>query len=562
MVEELSQFKTICLCITSRISTVPRHCKRPAIPTLSMEPACDIFYSIYDNGGRSDIIGSLLERLDFHALSITLLATAASHNMWDYDRLAREWDAHRIQVLRTDYNESLAATIELSLASPTFHKLGPNARDLLGVVAFFPQGVDENNLDWLFPTTSDRRNLFDKFCTLSLAYRSNGFITMLAPLRDYLCPKDPMSSPLLCTTKDSYFHRLAVDVYPDKPGYEGARWITSEDANVEHLLDVFTSIDGNSVDVWAACCSFMEHLFQYKPQLVVVRSKIEGLPDDHPSKPRCLFALSRLFFSVGSHVEYKRLLVYTLRVWREQGNDSQAARTLVSLAESNMPPGPLKEGILLGKEALEIYEQLDDTSGQADSLQTLAQLLSSDNQLDAAEEVASRAVNLLPDQGEEFRVCQCQRVLGHVYRLKGNTEKAINHIEIALGIASSFNWYDRLARTHYLLAMLFFEQNRFDDAHAHVEHAKSHAVNRPYILGRAMGLQARFWYRERKLKEARSEALRAVDVFENLGAADPLEYYRSLVCDIEAEMGDLATSDESDPNGELQETALLPAPVT
>ena len=40
-VEELSQFKTISLCITSRVSTVPRHCERPVIPVLSMESACE-----------------------------------------------------------------------------------------------------------------------------------------------------------------------------------------------------------------------------------------------------------------------------------------------------------------------------------------------------------------------------------------------------------------------------------------------------------------------------------------------------------------------------------------
>jgi len=171
VVEELSQFENVCLCVTSRISTVPRHCKRPIIPTLSMESACNIFYGIYENGGRSEIISDLLRRLDFHALSITLLATTASHNVWDYDRLAQEWGTHRTQVLRTDYNESLAATIELSLASPTFLELGPDARDLLGVVAFFPQGVNENKLDWLFPTIPNRRKAFDKFWGLSLTYR-------------------------------------------------------------------------------------------------------------------------------------------------------------------------------------------------------------------------------------------------------------------------------------------------------------------------------------------------------------------------------------------------------
>lgn len=72
-----------------------------------------------------------------------------------------------------------------------FQELGPDARGLLGVIAFFPQGVDEENIGWLFPTISDGPNMFDKFHVLSLACRSNGFTTMLAPLCDYLCLKDP-----------------------------------------------------------------------------------------------------------------------------------------------------------------------------------------------------------------------------------------------------------------------------------------------------------------------------------------------------------------------------------
>jgi hypothetical protein len=127
VVEELTRFENICLGITSRISTVPPHCKRPIIPTLSLESACDIFYSIHDNGGRSDVIRDLVSQLDFHALSITLLATVASQNMWDYGQVAKEWETQRAQVLRTDHNESLATTIELSLASQTFRKLTPSS---------------------------------------------------------------------------------------------------------------------------------------------------------------------------------------------------------------------------------------------------------------------------------------------------------------------------------------------------------------------------------------------------------------------------------------------------
>jgi len=262
--EELSRFSNICLCITSRIYTVPPDCKILDVPTLSMEAARDAFYRIYESGGQSDVVDGILGQLDFHPLSVTLLATVASQNRWDNGRLAREWASRRTRVLRTDCNESLAATIELSLASPMFRELGPDVRDLLGVIAFFPQGINENNVDWLIPSISNSANIFDRLCTLSLTYRTNGFVTMLAPLRDYLCPGEPLSSPLLCATKEHYFRRLSVFIDPGQPDFKGGQWIRSEDVNVEHLLDILTSIDENSADLWVVCINFMSHLYWHK----------------------------------------------------------------------------------------------------------------------------------------------------------------------------------------------------------------------------------------------------------------------------------------------------------
>ena len=559
VVEELSQFSNICVCITSRISTIPPDFEIFDIPTLSPEAAHDTFYRIYKNGERSDLVNDILKQLDFHPLSITLLATVAQHNRWDPDRLTEEWEIQRTDALYTHHNKSLAATIELSLASPTFQELGPDARELLGVVAFFPQGVNESNLKWLFPTFSNGANIFDRFCVLNLMYRSNGFVTMLAPLRDYLCPKDPSSSPLLYATKDCYFGRLSVGVYPGKPGYEETRWIETEDVNMEHLLDVFTTIDVDSTGVWDVCSYFMEHLDWHKPRLVMMGPKIEALPDTHPSKPQCLFWFSSLFRSVGNHIECKRLLVRALELWRTRGDDLGVVETLDLLSDTNRMLDLYEEGIQQAKEALEISERLDNTFERAYSSFGLAHLLYDDQQLDAAEEAASISMDLLP--ADQFLVSQCHRLLGGIHTSKGETEKAVNQFEAALRIASSFGWYHEQFWGHYCLAELFSDQGRFDDSHAHVERARSHAVNDMYCLGRAIELQAVVWYDQRRLGEAMSEALCAASAYEKIEATEDLRICRDLLRDIEEEMEELATSGGPDVTGELLDTVPLPTRI-
>ena len=529
VVDELCQFKTMCLLITSRITTVPPRCKRPEIPTLSMEAACDIFYGIYGDRERSSIINDLLQRLDFHALSITLLATTASHNAWDYSRLAKEWNTQRVRVLQTEYNESLAATIELSLASPTFHSLGPTARDLLGVVAFFPQGIDEKNLDWLFPTIPKKTSIFDKFCLLSLAYRSKGFVTMLSPIRDYLVPQDPRSSPLLCATRDCYFSRLSVNVDPGRPGFEEALWVVSEDINVEHLLDVFISIDPDSSDIWDVCFNFMRHLHWHKPRQTTLNSKIEALPDDHRSKPKCLSELSRLLGAIGNHAERKRHLTCALELERRWGNDSWVALILRQLAGVNQLLELYEEGIQQAEEAFKIHERISDTAGQIRCLNGLARLLLGDEQLDAAENAALRGIGLITEEGEKYNLCELHRVLGQIHRSKGEKKKAVHHCNMALEIASFSNWHGELFWIHYELADLFRSEGEFDDANAHIERAKSHTVNDTYDLGCLMYIQGHVWYGQRRLEDSKSEVLHALEIFEELGSTKDASNCRELL---------------------------------
>ena len=536
IVEELSRFNNLCIFITSRISTTPPDFTHLDVPTLSKNAARDTFCRIYGNDNGIDLVNGILEQLDFHPLSITLFATVGRQNRWDAKRLAREWEERRTGVLETEHSNSLATTIELSLASPLFQQLGPDARSILEVVAFFPQGVDENNLEWLLPTISDRANVLDKFCILSLTYRNGGFVTMLAPLRDYLSPKDPKSSPLLCEVKERYFSRMSIYLDPSDPEFAKTRWITSEDINVEHLLDVFTTIDAASSDVWEACENFMDHLSWHKQRLTILGPKIEGLPNDHSSKPGCLTELGWLFNRVGNGGECKRHLAHALELWRKRGNDPMVAQTLRRLSDVNRLMDLCEEGIEQAREAAEINERLGDTKMQVDCLNKLAFLLCDDKQLGAAEAAASRAIDLIPEKGQEFRFCESHRALGKIYQSKDEMENAISHLKTALKIATPFGWHDQLFWIHYDLVQLFHNQGKLEDALTHIEHAKPYTIDSAYYLGRLVEIQAGVWYKQRRLEEAKSGVLRATDIYGGLGAAQDVEDCRRLLRVIQAEL--------------------------
>ena len=115
-----------------------------------MEAARETFYRIYtyrDGESRSDLVGEVLEQLDFRPLPITLLATLARHNDWDANWMAQQWYWHRTPALLADHNKIPVAIVELSLSSSlVIRDFGPEARDFLGIVAFSPQGIDEKKL--------------------------------------------------------------------------------------------------------------------------------------------------------------------------------------------------------------------------------------------------------------------------------------------------------------------------------------------------------------------------------------------------------------------------------
>ena len=111
------------------------------------------------------------------------------------------------------------------------------------------------------------------------------------------------------------------------------------------------------------------------------------------------------------------------------------------------------------------------------------------------------------------------------------------------------------------MALLSYDEDMLDDAQAHITQAKLHAFDGAHELGRAMNTQARIWHRQSRFGDAISEAARAIQIFEKLGAVKDSGLSRALLREIERSAKSQARPRGSDSSGKLSKimSRLTPA---
>jgi len=191
-IEEFGCYQHICLLTTGRMYPEISGFHRVEVPSLSGGNGRDAFYGLC-HLGRSPAIDDLIMKLDFHPLSIDLLASSVRENNWDESTFLKAWDDGGTSGLEMRYRQTLRDAVEPSFRSPTIQNLGTAAREALNAIAAFPGGVEERRLEGMFPRITGIEVAVDVLCKFSLLYRQDGFVKMLSPFRFYFL--DSMLEP-------------------------------------------------------------------------------------------------------------------------------------------------------------------------------------------------------------------------------------------------------------------------------------------------------------------------------------------------------------------------------
>ena len=297
-IAEFGDHPSVTILITSRIRRLPHDLvyELREVPPLDKGPAIEAYTMVYKHNISQSlsILEQILDSVAYHPLSINLLAHAGEENQWSIEELLAHWSIQRTQLLCTGYgkDDNLGKSVEVSLSSPSIKAFGDEVRGVLHIVAFLPQGVLRERVKELFPTVSGIEEIISVLLKQSLLLYNSGFVTMLAPIRLYLCDACPQVD-LLPAVREYYYERLSLDP---------CAVVAREDVNVEYLIarDLSSlSADDELEAVLSACEAFIRALHRGSCRSTSLRPVIDGLdtslsPTRKKLKLRCYTALSVL----------------------------------------------------------------------------------------------------------------------------------------------------------------------------------------------------------------------------------------------------------------------------
>ncbi|KAH7918004.1 hypothetical protein BV22DRAFT_1100721 [Leucogyrophana mollusca] len=452
-IDELGALPSVRIILTTRNRRVSTNLRRVIIDVPALDPSAarQTFTQIYRTDGSPAVIDQLLSALDFHPLSVNLLAHVAAENQWTLDQLVKAWGKQQSHLLEVGGGKlrSLSVTIELSLASSSIKQLGNDARHVMQVVAFLPQGINEKNLDDLFPTIPNIRSIIDVLCRLSLMYHKidSEAYAMLSPIRLYISTTHQAhDTPSVDLTHVRRYYRRQLE---NLIGHDdGGAWIITEDANLERfIVHDFSQATAEDIEsIYQACSQFLRLLTLHKPRPTSLRATILGEPertfhlvDEEASS--CVYYLACLAVALRDDSEAINLFITAESLFAHYQKHEMTARCLEQVAQRYSVLGnvsaaeqTLQEGLNLRRK-YHILSPDDEARINLD----LGGAMMYQGRLQEALTLFTSAREYFDSTGDASNVVRATSRQGEAEWHSGNCAAARQHFETELSLSTRMN---------------------------------------------------------------------------------------------------------------------------
>ncbi len=192
---------------------------------------------------------------------------------------------------------------------------------------------------------------------------------------------------------------------------------------------------------------------------------LEQIPAEHLSeKPGVLLYLSRFFQLRGKNDEAIEHLIDAIDAFRRDGERALEARALMARSVSLRYKGAYQMAIRDARAALKLAREYCTVGEEADAHNSLGTAYAQQGRFRRAEGEFKAALTRYQDQGNLFQLSEINDRLGSVYSELGDAAKAVTHYEVARQGWRKLGNQRKLAVTLNNMAVLYFQQARFEMA--------------------------------------------------------------------------------------------------
>jgi tetratricopeptide (TPR) repeat protein len=372
-IAEMANIPGVVLVLTSRSRrNAPnvRWITKDILP-LDLSSAHVMFFQIYQCASHSEAdedISGLLKELDFHPLSINILANTAQQNGWSPTMLLKRWNDRHSKVLNGGRGklQSLSDTMQLSLSSPSVQNLGEDGLRVLAIIAFLPQGLNEDLASDLLPSLPQVDTICDVLCMQSLVYRQDNFIKVLAPIRHYV--RDSLQAPDSACLQEirAFYYRTVTSCSPKRDQY--ADIIISDHLNIEQVVAFnLAYIPDDAEETCAACCRFLACLEWHLPRPTTLTPAISNIIENSSTwklKAYCFLNLGQLYSTLSLLADAAHVLQAAEALYFTAGDPESMGRCLTTRAEMLRARGHFmqSQNLLEDLQRSNSWKSLDETT--------------------------------------------------------------------------------------------------------------------------------------------------------------------------------------------------------
>ncbi|KAK0245048.1 hypothetical protein EDD85DRAFT_758299 [Armillaria nabsnona] len=452
LLAQLNSIIQITLMITMRGSVAPiEDVNWLILPPNGLSPvneaiSLDIFSTISRHTIDEKAVKELVKELEGWPLAITLMAYQAK--ILSPKILLKSWHQEKTLLLKKprahpDRLSSVDISIQITLQSPLLLSK-PNTLKLLSVICHLPNGIPIWNslLYKMLPKVPEQTLIISELLQSGIIYQDNKEgLKLLSPIQEYL---------------QTYFLEPDTDIksqfclfYMDEINNNSFRYSSlgdttkfgiSHSKNIEwisyRLLENDIS-ENNLTTIYNFC--YFQYLIWDSDRLL--RKIISVAKQKHMQNlyADALFLLSKRYQIINQNKLAQEYVYKAIQMFEDIDDSLGAAQCLQSLGNILQMTDQYSEATIKLEKAMQMFEDIDDSHGVAQCLQGLGDILQMTDQYSEATIKLEKAMQMFEDIDDSLGAAQCLQSLGNILRMTDQYSEATIKLEKAMQMFEDIN---------------------------------------------------------------------------------------------------------------------------